>query len=233
MKEPKSQDSRLVSDTIEKLRELVFSQPADSYLGSMNEIAGRLGVGIVTIQQATRILEHEGLLTVKRGPGGGYYGTRPDDAALERSFATYMRAHNVDYRDAFEVIVSLDCDLAQAAADSGDDELEQRILTLVERLDQCQDAVACLQFEVDFRNTLFTIVNKPLLELLARVAMQQYKASDRVAIFDGPHYLADWQQGRQRILRAILQRDGELAYFEAQRFRRLTLSWMREQPPRI
>lgn len=226
MKEAKPQDSRLVSDTIEKLRELVFSQPADSYLGSMNDVATRLGVGIVTIQQATRILEHEGLLTVKRGPGGGYYGTRPDDAALERSFATYMRAHNVDYRDAFEVIVSLDCDLAQGAADSGDAQLEERIHQLIDRLALCQGAEDCLQFEVDFRNTLFSIVNKPLLELLARVAMQQYKASERLDIFEGPVYLADWKQGRERILRAILQRDGELAYFEAQRFRRLTHKWM-------
>lgn len=226
MKEAKSQDPRLVADTIEKLRELVFSQPADSYLGSMNEVAGRLGVGIVTIQQATRILEHEGLLTVKRGPGGGYYGTRPDDAALERSFATYMRAHDVDYRDAFEVIVSLDCDLAQAAADSGDGQLENRIASLIDRLALCEGAEDCIQFEVEFRNTLFGIVNKPLLELLARVAMQQYKASDRVAIFDGPVYLEDWKLGRERILGAILRRDGELAYFEAQRFRRLTRKWM-------
>lgn len=226
MKEAKSQDSRLVADTIEKLRELVFSQPEDSYLGSMNEIAGRLGVGIVTIQQATRILEHEGLLAVKRGPGGGYYGTRPDDAALERSFATYMRAHNIDYRDAFEVIVSLDCDLAQAAADSGESTLDQSIHTLLAHLNQCQSAKDCIRFEEEFRNTLFKVVNKPLLELLARVAMQQYKASDRSAIFEGPVYLLDWKQGRERILRAILQRDGELAYFEAQRFRRLTSKWM-------
>lgn len=215
-----------MADTIEKLRELVFSHPADSYLGSMNEIAGQLGVGIVTIQQATRILEHEGLLTVKRGPGGGYYGTRPDDAALERSFATYMRAHDVDYRDAFEVIVSLDCDLAQAAANSGDSQLEDRIHALIDRLALCQGAENCIQFEVEFRNTLFSIVNKPLLELLARVAMQQYKATERTAIFDRPVYLVDWKQGRERILRAIFQRDGELAYFEAQRFRRLTQKWM-------
>jgi DNA-binding IscR family transcriptional regulator len=36
----------------------------------------------VTVQQAARVLEHEGLLAVRRGPGGGYYGTRPDEAAL-------------------------------------------------------------------------------------------------------------------------------------------------------
>lgn len=226
MKEAKSQDSRLVSDTVEKLRELVFAHPADSYLGSMNEIAGQLSVGIVTIQQATRILEHEGLLTIKRGPGGGYYGTRPDAAALERGFATYMRAHDIDYRDAFEVIVSLDCDLAQAAADSGDDQLDDKIEELIARLAVCANAEDCIQFEVDFRNTLFSIVNRPLLELLARVAMQQYKASPHDAIFEGPVYLSDWKQGRERILRAIARRDGELAYFEAHRFRRLTHKWM-------
>ncbi len=229
MKEAKAQDSRLVSDTVENLRELVFAQPADTYLGSMTDIAGQLGVGIVTIQQATRILEHEGLLAIKRGPGGGYYGTRPDDEALERTFATYMRAHNIDYREAFEMIVSLDCDLAQAAAESQDPQLDTKIDTLLNHLERCADAEDCLAFEIEFRNTLFSIASKPLLELLARVAMQQYRARpDRHAIFEGEIGLDDWKQGRRGILRAITRRDGELAYFEAHRFRRLARRWMAE-----
>jgi GntR family transcriptional regulator, transcriptional repressor for pyruvate dehydrogenase complex len=69
------------------------------------------------------ILEYEGLLTVKLGPGGGYYGIRPDNATLERTFATYMRVHNIGYRDAFEMTVSLDCDIAETAAGSEDDAL--------------------------------------------------------------------------------------------------------------
>ena len=62
---------------------ILASEP-NAPLGSLREMSKSLGVGIVTIQQAARVLEHEGLLKVRRGPGGGYYGTRPDEAALGR-----------------------------------------------------------------------------------------------------------------------------------------------------
>jgi GntR family transcriptional repressor for pyruvate dehydrogenase complex len=72
----------LVHTAAERLRDLLFAVPADTRLGALPELARKLGVGIVTVQQAARILEHEGLLEVRRGPGGVYYGTRTDDAAL-------------------------------------------------------------------------------------------------------------------------------------------------------
>ncbi len=225
MTKKKQQDSRLVSETIEKLRDFILQEEPDAYLGSMTEVATRLGVGIVTIQQAARILEHEGLLRIRRGPGGGYYGTRPDGAALERAFATYLRIHNINYRDAFEMTVSLDCDIAEAAAGSDHPELETHIHALVDELEQCTTGEEQIEFEVDFRNTLFRIVNNPLLELLAQVAMQLYKAESTPSQFADKIGLEEWKHGRMRILRAILLRDPELSAFEAQRFRRQVREW--------
>jgi len=226
VREEKNQKTSLVSDTAEKLRGLIFEQPADTQIGSLNEVAEILGVGIVTVQQAARILEHEGLLAVKRGPGGGYYGTRPDAAALERTFATYMRVHNIGYREAFEMTVLLDCDIIQAAARSEDSSLTEKITNLMEQLNRCETPEDRIQFELDFRETLFGIVERPLLELLARVAMQLYQAGSNPAIFADEVGLKIWKQGRQRILHSIMQQDGELAYFEAERFRRMVLGWI-------
>src|SRR3546814_1757416 len=72
---------------------MILDCEPDTQIGSLPEIAQTLGVGIVTVQQAARILEHEGLLAVRRGPGGGYYGKRPDAGALQRALAAYMRVH--------------------------------------------------------------------------------------------------------------------------------------------
>jgi len=225
----KNPDSRLVSETIAALRELILDQEPEACLGSMHDVATALGVGIVTIQQAARILEHEGLLRVKRGPGGGYYGTRPGDDAVERAFATYLRVHNISYRDAFEMAVSLDCDLAEAAAGSGHPELEQRIHALIDELDRSESADDRIEFEVDFRGTLFGLANNPLLELLAHVAMQLYKTESTPAFFAEQIKLDEWKTGRMRMLEAILKRDPELAYFEAQRYRRQVRSWMQQK----
>ncbi len=227
------QDSRLISETIEKMRDMILSQEPDSYLGSMSEVAQNLGVGIATTQQASRILEHEGLLRVRRGPGGGYYGTRPDAAALQRAFATYLRIREVSYRDAFEMTVSLDCDIAEAAAMADHPDLEGAVSTLIDKLHSCQSAEDRIEFEVLLRTTLLGIVNNPLMELLAQVAMQLYKSDSHPAIFAQHIQLVEWKSKRMKILHAILERDPELAYFEAQRFRRQVHDWTQSLPGKV
>lgn len=225
-KRDKQQKRPLVTDTAEHLRELILEKPPGSYIGSLTEVAEQLGVGIVTVQQTARILEHEGLLTVKRGPGGGYYGTRPNDAALERAFATYMRIHDISYRDAFELSVLLDCEIIKSAAQSCDASHITNINALQQQFEEIANADDVIRFEQNFRETLLTIVSKPLLELLSRVAIQLYNAKGDPEVFTQFFHMEEWKQGRQRIIQAILKQDPELAYFEAQRFRHLTTQWM-------
>lgn len=217
-----------MADTAERLRELILALPPEACIGSLNEIAERLEVGIVTVQQTARILEHEGLLRVKRGPGGGYYGTRPDDAALERAFATYMRIHDISYKEAFELSLMLDCEIIQSVARVYTGEQANSIHGLVTQLEACTNGREVIAFEQAFRETLLTIDSKPLLELLARVAMQLYSAKSEPEVFEQMFGLNEWRQGRLRILQAILNHDPQLAYFEAQRFRTLALGWMQE-----
>src|ERR1700730_2250291 len=121
---------QIVQAAAAKLRDMILAREPGTQIGSLNEVAQLLGVGIVTVQQAARILEHEGLLAVRRGPGGGYYGTRPDEAALERAFAAYMRVHGVDYRDAVEITTLLDCEIIPAAARCKNDDLRKAISAL-------------------------------------------------------------------------------------------------------
>lgn len=224
MKGDSQQKRHLVLGAAEQLRDLILESEPGTQIGSLNEVAERLGVGIVTVQQAARILEHEGLLAVKRGPGGGYSGTRPDDSALERAFATYLRVHNFGYRDAFEMLILLDCDMIPAAAKSKDATLRQSIEELIARLEHCEQAEDRVQFERDLRDTLFKIAEKPFLVFMARVTMQLYKIQAKSLLFSAPEMVQLWKTGRFRILQAILQQDEALARFEAERYRQLVLS---------
>jgi GntR family transcriptional repressor for pyruvate dehydrogenase complex len=217
--------NRLVAEIADRLRDQILARPTGEHLGSLTEVAAQLGVGIVTVQQAARILEHEGLLAVKRGPGGGYYGARPDHAAIERAFATYLRVHDIGYREAFELTVLLDSDMIRAAARGLTDAQSAMIVALLAQLEGCASAGDRIQFEVDFRETLLGIVERPLLELLSRVAMQLYSAQSDPALFASAVALDEWRQGRRRILDAVLRRDEELANFEAHRFRRMVMDW--------
>lgn len=217
----KLQKRRLVQETAEKLREIILAREPDAQIGSLNEVAQLLGVGIVTVQQAARILEHEGLLTVKRGPGGGYYGARPDEAALERAFASYMRVHGFGHRDTLDMMALLDSEIIPSATRASEDMLQANIAPLLERLDHCNTPEARVAFESDFRDALFTVVKSPLIELLSRVTTQLYITQTPPVLFADEASVQAWTAGRRRILLAILARDEELARFEADRFRRM------------
>src|ERR1700749_641368 len=122
---------QVVQAAAAKLRDLILARAAGAQIGSLHEVARLLDVGIVTVQQAARILEHEGLLAVRRGPGGGYYGTRPDEAALERSIAAYLRVHGFGHRESQQTLSLLDCGIVPAAARCTDATLRETVRKLL------------------------------------------------------------------------------------------------------
>jgi GntR family transcriptional regulator, transcriptional repressor for pyruvate dehydrogenase complex len=202
----------LVQETAADLRERVFAAEPETRIGSLPELAQALDVGIVTVQQAARILEHEGLLSVRRGPGGGYYGTRPDAAALERAIGAWMRMHPGSYAEALDITSLMFNELVPAAAACDDPALHAELAALAETLDDAEVAV----FEPALQDLLFRMVDRPLLEVLTRVTLGFARGS-------GVHVLADpstWRAGRRRIIAAILARDPALARFEADRSNR-------------
>lgn len=210
----------LVHTAAERLRDLLFAVPPDTRLGALPELARKLGVGIVTVQQAARILEHEGLLEVRRGPGGGYYGTRPDDAALERAIAAYMRVHPASFEEAADITSLLFNELVSAAAACRDEDLHGQLTALAESIDARYSEADRGAFEEEFQDLLFRMVQRPLFEVLTRVTLR-FASTRRAPLIDGSRAgVAEWKFGRRRIIAAILAQDPELARFEADRSNR-------------
>jgi GntR family transcriptional repressor for pyruvate dehydrogenase complex len=220
---------QVVQAAAAKLRDLILAREPGTQIGSLNEVAQLLGVGIVTVQQAARILEHEGLLAVRRGPGGGYYGTRPDEAALERAFAAYLRVHGFGQRESQQLLSLLDCEIAPTAARCKDESLRQGIRSLLERVDGCDSTDRRVEFEKELRDLLLKMVARPLIELVCRVTQRLYVHTGAPIIFHGKDGFDTWRASRRRILEAILKRDEDLAQFEAERHRRLVLARLRER----
>lgn len=217
MKEPRRP---LVRQSAEQLRDMLFAVPAGTRLGALPELARKLGVGIVTVQQAARILEHEGLLEVRRGPGGGYYGTRPDDAALERAIAAYMRVHPTSFEEAADITSLLFNELVPAAAVCRDEALHAALAALADTIDGRNTEAERWDFEQAFQDLLFRMVDRPLFEVLTRVTLR-FATIRRMPLIDASRAgVAEWKAGRHRIIAAILEQDVELARFEADRSNR-------------
>lgn len=208
----------LVQETAAKLRDLVFAREPEALIGSLPELARLLGVGIVTVQQAARILEHEGLLDVRRGPGGGYYGQRPDEAALERSLAAYLRMHPSSYGEMLDITTLLFRELVAAAAACDDEAFRTGLRACVGRIDACASEDEMAAVETQFQDQLFRMVNRPFFQLITHIALSmavsEFGHSGGLAINFG---LERWRESRRVIIDAILRRDPELARFEANR----------------
>jgi GntR family transcriptional regulator, transcriptional repressor for pyruvate dehydrogenase complex len=217
------QAQRLVSTTAEKMRDLILDRPAGALIGSLPELAKLFDVGITTVQQAARVLEHEGLLAVRRGPGGGYFGRRPDALALERSLASYLRVRRGDSYEPLRMMTLLDCELMPAAAHCTQARFLDELRSLKGRVDGCLSGEERIAFEDDLHAILFKMVNQPLIELLAQVSIRFYRSWPIPEIFEGEAGLRAWRQWRHQIIDAILSQDPERARFEAERHRRKLL----------
>ena len=217
------QAQRLVSATAQKMRDLILEREPDTLIGSLPEIAKLLDVGIATVQQAARVLEHEGLLSVRRGPGGGYFGQRPDALALERALAAYLRIRRGDIYEPLEMMTLLDCELMPKAAHCAQPPLLEEMRSLKSRVDLCFSGDERIAFEDDLHAILFKMVNQPLIELLAQVSLRFYRSHPIPQIFEGEEGLRAWRQWRHQIIDAILAKDPERARFEAERHRRKLL----------
>ena len=215
--------SGLARATANAMREMILKAEPETRIGSLHELADSLGVGIVTIQQAARILEHEGLLDVRRGPGGGYYGRRPDKASLEPLIEAFIRHHPVGYAEALDIVTLLFCELVAAASDCPDGILTEELEGLLEQLDDYETLQRPGVFEEKLQTLLFRMVNRPLFEMLTTVALHLYGDESTFPFYEGEAGLRTWQAGRQRLITAILSHDAELARFEAQRHRKLLL----------
>lgn len=215
------QRGQLVQATAETLRQRVFANEPGAQIGSLRELAEVFNVGIVTIQQVARILEHEGLLEVRRGPGGGYFGRRPDIDTLESILAAYMRSQPASWEEALDMTSLLFNELCAAAASIDiPGELREEMLALGREIDDCDPQSELSLIEEKFQNMLFRMVNRPLFELLTRVTLHFSLSNPPEVSAQGLISPELWRAGRRRIIAAILAGDVPLARFEADRSNR-------------
>ncbi|MEW9854059.1 GntR family transcriptional regulator [Novosphingobium sp. M1R2S20] len=214
---------QVVRTTVDKLRERIYAKAANEQIGSLRDLARECGVGIVTIQQAARILEHEGILEVRRGPGGGYYGRRPDLRDMERVLGAYLQSEPASWKEVLDITSLLFNQLCSAAARCADDLPREELRTVAQKISACEDSSQLGALETELQEVLFRMVRRPLFELLTRVVLgtaQSAGSEDAMRNFFG---FDQWKESRASIIAAILAQDAGLAHFQANRLNREVL----------
>jgi GntR family transcriptional regulator, transcriptional repressor for pyruvate dehydrogenase complex len=90
-------------------------KPGDR-LGSEAELIRRYGYSRAVVREALRILERDGMITVKPGPNGGVFCNHPGVTDLTRSIDLYGVFHEVTIQDLTEARLELEVLSARLAA---------------------------------------------------------------------------------------------------------------------
>ena len=122
-------------------------------------------------------------------------------------------------------------ELCATAAREGDVALHGELRRIGERVDLCASESDTGEWEEEFQDLLFRMVERPLFELLTRVTLRFGTSRPATEpIYGDAEAIAGWKAGRHRIIDAILARDEALARFEADRSnRQVVLGWLRRQ----
>lgn len=195
------------------LRERILTAPEGDYLGSESAIAAQIGISLPTLRQAARLLEHEQLLVIKPGKGGGYFSRRPDISSAIKSASQYLSSKDLvsdaQFMDTADPIV---LKIVEEAARCKVDSLNRELERFVTR--ERANAKNLLAPEESFKVTaeLMTLLGKmagnTLLELFVRILWNEISVSRTTGTFEGSLEIVRKNYvTRLRVAEAVLEKD--------------------------
>ncbi|HEY8525322.1 MAG TPA: FCD domain-containing protein [Acidimicrobiales bacterium] len=180
--------------------------PVDEVLGSEAELLERYGVSRAVFREAVRLVEHQQVARMRRGPGGGLVVTEPKVDAIIDAAVVYLHRVDATLDEVFDARLLLEeivCDLAAERLDEGD-------LTRIRHLIAAEEAGEVVDHRA-MHALLASATRNPALELfvdiLNRVSTLYFhdrKALETTTVVESRHAHA-------RIAEAVVAGDGAVA----------------------
>jgi len=208
-------------------------RPGD-LLASQAELAEAHGVSAPTMREALRILETEGLVTVKRGVRGGAYVNEPSLAAVSRQLGLYLQMRGTTMADVYEARLIFEPPAARLLASRWSDDAERELRAcLAHERARADDRLGVGEAGAQFHVRLLELCGNQTVAALAAVIteiVQRHTAAAVVA--------AEARLGRTEIERAFRRQeklielmaagDGDAAEAHWRRFLHETLSYIEQ-----
>ena len=113
--------------------------PPGSHLPPERDMLETYNVGRNTLREALRVLELQGVLTIRPGPGGGPVITSPDSRHLASTLALLMQFADTPFRAVIETRQLLEPITARLCAERHDQDLLARLRASVDRMGERLD----------------------------------------------------------------------------------------------
>jgi GntR family transcriptional repressor for pyruvate dehydrogenase complex len=197
-------------------------------LGFETDLSERLGISTPTLRQATKLLEYQQLLVIKRGRGGGYYARKPSTDGVANLAAIVLRANKASVFQVLNTLRMISAETTRLACNCRNEADLNALRELqVVAQENLSDSDTFLEAELKFDHLLASMPNDPVLTLFTDIALNYSKVQREVKVFRLPRRRKKFQTLRTELIDAILAGDAaSAATLHQQRFELLEL-WLK------
>lgn len=186
---------------------------AEGYaLPAERELATQTGLSRVSVREALRILEVEGLIEIRTGRSGGARVCRPGRDALSRHLELFIWGRNVSCEQLHEVREALEASAAEGAARR---RTEADVAALEKATRELEAVIhehaKYLAANLKWHMTLIRASHNELLVALMKVLSEVIDRTTAIEAFDSDEVRAATLRIHRRILAAIVDGDAEAA----------------------
>lgn len=222
-----------VQKTVLALRRDSLGAEPGTLLGQEDELITRYGISRPTLRQAAALVAQEQLIRIRRGVGGGYFSHRPDFSGVAHMAAILLQVGGARIEEMLAATETIRLEIVSLAAGASEEVLGE-LATFLE----ADEAVAAEEYS--FRrflraerqqndilgraggNQVLHLFMQILLELVATL-----RPGDDI-LFGKQERFLEWRLQRNRMVRAVLARDPEIASIEARRGSDKIRQWLQE-----
>jgi GntR family transcriptional regulator, transcriptional repressor for pyruvate dehydrogenase complex len=168
-------------------------------MATESQMLEQFKVGRATLREALRLLEAEGLITVRAGPNGGAVVQQPSPDRLARLLSVLVTVSGTTLEDVFEARYLIEPELAsRAAANVTNAEIKQ-----LEEAIEAQDA--------DRFHSIVATASRNMILGSFWFAVRHIADGQQVGVRYSSELLADSVRSHSKILEAIRRRDSDRA----------------------
>jgi GntR family transcriptional repressor for pyruvate dehydrogenase complex len=190
-------------------------QPGDK-LPSERELIDKLKVSRVTVREALRALQSQGVIEVKRGVYAGAYVAKPNPRAIINNFQNLVNMGKVGFPQLIDSRLHLEPEITRTVAKIRTSEDLQRLSLLLERAESLlkKSRKKARLTNVRFHCEVAIIIQNPIIIFITESISQVFSALliDRTQHRLGTEKIHKLINEHREILKAIEERDGDQAF---------------------
>lgn len=139
---------------------------AGDRLPTERELSRRFGVSHLVVREALRILKQQGLITVRRGQGGGIFVAHPNSHPVQKILRILLRTRRVSMEHVTEVRMIYEPKIAHLAAERITEEELGRLAQVIEQQEEALRRGEHEAFDLQFHRIVAEATRNPVLLLV-------------------------------------------------------------------